>query len=130
MVRYLIIDEVMVIGKENTSRYKTIQETGNPKEIWEKEVRIVDSYGDHELSGYYPNDRWEVYDQDGKSPVAGYKYPKYYGRVLNDASVWKYLKYKSWGDEPQEVRIFRNVYELEGGELPALSHRIESRYAW
>lgn len=128
MVRYLIIDEVMVIGKENTSRYKTVQETGDPSEIWKKEVKIVDPYGDHELEGYFP-DNWEVYDEDGKSPVTGYKSPKYYGRVLNDASVWKYLKYKSWGDEPQEVRIFRNVYELEGGELPALGHITENKYA-
>lgn len=129
-VHYLILDEIIVMGKENNCRYKTIQSTENPEEIWKKEVKIVDPYGDHELSGYYP-DNWDVYDEEAEeSPVPGYRFPKYYGRVLNDDSVWNNFKYKSWGDNPQEVRVFRAVYELEGGELPALGHRTENRYAW
>ena len=131
-VHYLLIDEVVVLGKENNCRYKTAQTTENPEEIWKKEVKIVDPYGDHELSGYYPSN-WDVYDEDdedGESPVPGYRYPKYYARVLNDNSVWSHFKYKSWGDDPQEIRVFRKVYELEGGELPVLSHRTENRYAW
>lgn len=129
-VHYLIIDEIVFLGKENNCRYKTAQSTENPGEIWNKEVKIVDPYGDHELAGYYP-DNWEVYDEEvGESPVPGYRFPKYYGRVLNDDSVWNNFKYKSWGDNPQEIRVFRKVYELEGGELPALGHRTENRYAW
>ena len=127
---YLIHDEILIIGKENSCRYYSLKDITNPEEIWKQEVRIIDPYGDHELSNYYPNDKWEIYNEDGESPAPGYKFPKYYARVINDASVWKYLKYKSWGDDPQEVRIFRKVYELKGGELPALSHRTESRYAW
>ena len=127
---FLLVDEIMIIGKENTCRYKTVQQVSRPEDVWSQEVKIVDPYGDHELSGYFPNDKWEVYDKDGTSPISGYKLPKCYGRVLGDASVWKYLKYKSWGDEPQEVRVFRDVYELELGKLPTLVHRTESRYGW
>ena len=127
---YLLLDEIIVIGKENNCRYKTVQSVESLEEIWSKEVKIVDPYGDHELDGYYP-DNWEVYDEeDEESPVTGYRFPKYYARVLNDDSVWDHFKYKSWGDNPQEVRVFRKVYELEGGELPALGHRTENRYAW
>ena len=127
---YLLLYEIIVIGKENNCRYKTVQSVENLEEIWKKEVKIVDSYGDHELSGYYP-ENWDVYnEEDGESPIPGYKTPRYYGRSLNDDSVWSHFKYKSWGDNPQEVRVFRAVYELEGGELPALGHRTENRYAW
>lgn len=128
-VHYLILDEIVIIGKENNCRYKTIQETTTLEEAWKKEVRIVDPYGDHELAGYYP-DNWDIYDEEvEESPVPGYRFPKYYARVLNDDSVWDHFKYKSWGN-PREVRVFRAVYELEGGELPALGRRIENRYAW
>ena len=130
MKHYLVIDEVVVIGKENSCRYKTLQNTESLEDVWRLEVKIVDPYGDHKLSGYFPNNKWEVYDEDGQAPVSGYRLPKYYGRVIDDPSVWKYLEYKSWGDAPQEVRIFRKVYELEGGELPALGHITENRYAW
>lgn len=127
---YLLLDEIIVMGKENNCRYKTIQEVATLEEVWKKEVKIIDSYGDHELSGYYPKN-WDVYDEDDdESPIPGYKTPKYYGRSLNDSSVWDHFKYKSWGDDPQEVRVFRVVYELEGGELPALGHRTENRYVW
>lgn len=53
-VHYLILDEIIVMGKENNCRYKTIQEVSTLDEVWKKEVKIIDSYGDHELSGYYP----------------------------------------------------------------------------
>ena len=128
MKHYLIRDEIVVISKENASRYYTLKDVPNLEDVWKTSVDIIDPYGDHELKGYCPN--WEVYDEDGESPIPGYKTPRYYSRVINDPSVWKYFEYKSWGDVPQEVRVFRTVYELEGGELPMLSHCTESRYAW
>lgn len=129
-VRYLIIDEIVVLGKENNCRYKTLHSVESLEGVWSQEVRIVDPYGGHELAGYYP-DNWDIYDEEvGESPVPGYRYPKYYARVLKDDSVWDHFKYNSWGDDPQEVRVFRKVYELKGGELPVLGHITENRYAW
>ena len=129
-VHYLILDEIIVMGKENNCRYKTIQEVSTLDEVWKKEVKIIDSYGDHELSGYYPKTGMFMTKMMMNLPSPVIKLLSIIGGSLNDSSVWDHFKYKSWGDDPQEIRVFRAVYELEGGELPALGHRTENRYAW
>lgn len=126
---YLLFDEIMVIGKERSYTYKTLQDVDRLEDIWTKEVKIVGP-GDHEMPGFVVKD-WKLQPkaEDDRS-FTGYRFPKYDGTAVLDDSIWAHLRYKSWGDEPQQVRIFRTVFELEGGELPIIMPTSVSRYAW
>ena len=83
-------------------------------------MKIVNPDGDYKLSGYFP-DNWEITEEIGGNPIPGYKLPKYSGSCIYDDSVWDHLHY-SCDNAPQEVGIFRTVYELEGGEMPILDY--------
>lgn len=126
MKHYLIIDEIAVFGETTTYKYHTFKDVAHLEDVWRESVDIVDPYSDHQLSGFIP-DNWEITEENGDSPVDGYRLPKYSGCSINDNeddSVWNYLHYTS-KDVPQEVGIYRTVYELEGGEMPISVHVIE-----
>ena len=131
---FLILDDIMVICKEETYYYHTIKDAQSLEDVWEKvSVDIVDPYGaPHKLSGFIPNN-WRVdKDEDnGYSPIKGYRYPKYRGTSMPDDSVWDHFISYTFGDDyPKEIRVFRTVYELEGGEMPILYHTTQNNYAW
>ena len=126
-VHYLISDEVAVFGEKVTYKYHTFKDVQHLEDVWETPVDIVDPYGDHQLSGFIP-DNWEITEESGSSPVNGYRLPKYSGCSINDNeddSIWGYLHCTSMKDVPQEVGIYRTVYELKGGEMPISVHVIE-----
>ena len=125
-VHYLIIDEVMVICTKNTYTYKTLHNVQHLEDVWKQEVKIVDPYGCHELSGIYP-EKWDITEKDGLAVAEGYRYPKYKGYSKWDDALERIISYDEY---PKEVRIFRTVYELEGGELPVIDHTVRDRSIW
>ena len=127
-LHYLVRDEIMVICAKNTYTYRTLQNAQTIKDVWKKEVKIVDPYACHELSGFYP-DNWEIGEENDTIPAPGYRYPKYraFYKSSKDDPIDHIVSYDEYA---REVRVFRSVFELKGDELPVLDHTVRDRYAW
>lgn len=124
---YLFLDDIIVVCSDETFYYHTMGDAKSLKDVWKREVNIVDpDLASHKFSGFIP-DNWEVEEvaDKGASPVQGFRYPKYRGE-MNDDSVWDHLiSYTTGKDYPSCIRVYRTVYELEGGEMPILYSTIK-----
>lgn len=133
-VHYLVFDDIVVTCKEETYYYHTLKDAKSLEDVWEKvTVDIVDpDVAPHKLSGFIPAN-WKVENvkDNGSSPIKGYRYPKYRGTSINDDSVWNHLtSYTIGEDYPTEIRVYRTVYKLEGGEMPILYSTIKNTHSW